>query len=443
VKNEMLIVTTSFFNKTGNQSLFETVKEYSKYYKVTLVTSADTRESIYLSVNEAKRMIPNIRIVNKRTPILKLAKKIKKLTNLISLNSTSNISPSKDRLSNSKSSFLTKVSFTLNKKSLNKIVDDLLYKGNFLPKYICAYEIGAVPTVVRLKKMFGKDIVAFAKFQGTVLGSIIDKLDMENHEIEKAYWMDYQALKIASFLDGCIMTNDGTRGKEVLEKFNVDSDKILFVPNGVSELCEKKKFDMEKHKRDFNYPIKLFTLSRLIYWKRVDLSVKIIAKLVHHFKDQRFTLNIYGPGNKDEVLEIKNLIKKLRVEKYVNYLGSVSYEQTPDVFAKNDILVSLYMMNNITNPVLEAIYYGIPVMTIYKKDLVSIMGERSSSCILLEDSEEERLIMNAANKLNSLKLQDLERLYEEMKYKSTNITTWSNRIKSEISFIENLGGTNK
>jgi len=440
MKEKMLILTGLFFNNTGNQSFYETVRGYAKHFEVTLITAADLKDCYYLGFDQAKQLFPDVRLIQTKSAVLNVAKLVKKALFKPSKNRRG-VEKRDSKLVNARVSCFSKKAFLVREALLKKEALHLIRTEAYQPKYICAYEINGVKPAIQIKQSLDNDTITFGKFQGTVLGSVVEDLGKDDHKHE--YWMDYQALKMASSLDGCIMTNDGTRGKEVLEKFNVDSDKILFVPNGVSELCEKKKFDMERHKRDFNYPIKLFTLSRLVYWKRVDLSVKIIAKLVHHFKDQRFILNIYGPGNKDEVLEIKNLIKKLRVEKYVNYLGSVSYGQTPDVFAKNDILVSLYMMNNITNPVLEAIYYGIPVMTIYKKDLVSIMGERSSSCILLEDSEEERLIMNAANKLNSLKLQDLERLYEEMKYKSTNITTWSNRIKSEISFIENLGGTNK
>jgi len=57
----------------------------------------------------------------------------------------------------------------------------------------------------------GNDTITFGKFQGTVLGSVME--DIGKNDYEHEYWMDYQAMVQVSNLDGCIMTNNGTRGK--------------------------------------------------------------------------------------------------------------------------------------------------------------------------------------------------------------------------------------
>src|SRR5690606_13243836 len=76
--------------------------------------------------------------------------------------------------------------------------------------------------------------------------------------------------------DITIMTNDGTRGAEVLRRFNNTSKKTLYWRNGVnkvpmslisqrSELRDRFNFD-----KDFIF----LTVSRLVNWKKVDRAIE-------------------------------------------------------------------------------------------------------------------------------------------------------------------------
>lgn len=436
MKEKMLILSGLFFNNTGNQSLYETVKEYTKHFEVTLITAADLKDHYYLSFSQAKQLLPDVRFIQAKSAALNTAKLVKKVLSKSVKNKRRRTEKHDSKLVNARVSYFSKKAFLVREALLRKEALHLIKTEAYRPNYICAYEINGVRPAIQVKQFLDNDTITFGKFQGTVLGSVVE--DIGENDYEHEYWMDYQAMARVSDLDGCIMTNDGTRGKEVLEKFGVESHKILFVPNGVSELCEKKKDYVQHFKKNIKYPIRLFTLSRLIYWKRVDLAVKIIAKLVHDFHDERYRLNIYGAGNRTEVNYLMRLIKETRVEEFVKYHGGVPYNQTPKVFAENDILVSLYLMNNITNPVLEAVYYGIPVLTIFKKDLVDIMGDRASGCILLQGAEEDVLITNAANKLNNIDLVKLQQLYSLMRSAQSKVKSWKERIEEEIVFLNNL-----
>ena len=64
---KLLITTSSFFNRAGNQSMLESVKEYSKYYNVAIITTAPESNSFYLTTSEAKAILPkNINIYRSR-----------------------------------------------------------------------------------------------------------------------------------------------------------------------------------------------------------------------------------------------------------------------------------------------------------------------------------------------------------------------------------------
>lgn len=43
-KGKLLVLSTLFFNKVGNQSLLENIKCYEKYFDVYLITSASERK---------------------------------------------------------------------------------------------------------------------------------------------------------------------------------------------------------------------------------------------------------------------------------------------------------------------------------------------------------------------------------------------------------------
>jgi glycosyltransferase involved in cell wall biosynthesis len=83
------------------------------------------------------------------------------------------------------------------------------------------------------------------------------------------------------------MTNDGTKGDKVLEFFGVNNEKIVFLPNGISEYLQMKKKVMNYEKTN-NNKIRLVTISRLIRWKRVFLSVEIMNIIINKFNRKEF-----------------------------------------------------------------------------------------------------------------------------------------------------------
>lgn len=438
MKQSMLILTGLFFNRTGNQSLYETVRHYSKSFNVTIISSAILPDNSYLSIEEARQLLPGVRITLCSGILSRLLSLLKRFVQSLRLSMKSKIEAAEpDHISNGSEGLLSRVAFAVRvsmlvgrgKKHIAKFADDI--------SFLCAYEIVGLEAAQNLKQNLKAAPTVFGKFQGTVLGSVVDELPSPS--IDSRFSIDIRALSAAKFIEGCIMTNDGTRGKEVLEKLGVDSGRILFIANGVSNVCQESHEYVQENKVSFSYPIRLFTLSRLVYWKRVELGPRILSKLVNEFGNRNFRLNIYGGGTAADVSRLTSTITEYGVTDYVEYHGAIPYKKTPSVFANNDILISLYIMNNITNPVLEAVFLNIPVMTIYKPDLAELIGEKAKACIMLKDSQrEEEIIQEAAEQLNAIDSEMLEKMHSNMRSLSTNIVTWDERASAELEFIRNL-----
>jgi glycosyltransferase involved in cell wall biosynthesis len=306
--------------------------------------------------------------------------------------------------------------------------------SGIIPDYICAYECGGVIPTIKLKKKFPKSI-AFGKFQGTVLGSVLDLL--KKGKKIKGFNLELDSYSQVKYLDLCIMTDDGTKGDNVLEYFGVDKNKILFLHNGISDkIIHKTK---EKPISTFsNRQIKLFTASRLIYWKRIPLAIKIMNKLKNQYSDDRFILNIYGFGNELEIQEITRLINQFGLKKTVFYQGPFSYDNVHDIYNENDILISLYMFSNVCNPVLESAYLGIPILTLYNKELKSLIGGEQYGNRFFDDSHDDKIVDDISKYLHALTNDDLFKLLSEAKTRSNLQYSWDERILSEVLRLKNL-----
>ena len=85
------------------------------------------------------------------------------------------------------------------------------------------YEILGVPAARFLSLIFRLPMVS--RFQGTILFPLLDNpLGLARH------WQHVLAYKIKSPL--VIMTNDGTQGDRVLNRFHIDPERVLFLING-------------------------------------------------------------------------------------------------------------------------------------------------------------------------------------------------------------------
>jgi glycosyltransferase involved in cell wall biosynthesis len=430
----LVILTSLFFNKVGNQSLLETVREYSKHYKVYIITSSSEAESFYKSFEEAN-LIFSENVLFFRSPQFfhKLMRKIiKAKENSIFFKKSLQFTEIDNSLINLRYNFWNIMSFKVSYFILIIYTVSLFLKKRIpVPDVICAYEIGGVFPSVFLRKFFFKKSKLLAKMQGTILFNYLKDNKLKDSEIQ----LDVEAYYLLNKFNLVTMTNDGTYGDIVLDFFNVRRDNYIFLTNGISKQVIDIKKELEYNLPANNSKIILSSVSRLIGWKRVYLSVEIMNFLINKLNNKIFFLNIYGYGNEVEVDYLKSLIKKYNLNEFVNIIGEVSHEEVSNIFMKSDFLLSLYKFTNVTNPLLEAVYLNVPIISIMDDTLSKIVSHDINQNIFLfsDNACEKDLVIEIATFLNNCEISEIRRIRIDNYFNEFSfVNSWEERVNLEV-----------
>ncbi|EPF45817.1 hypothetical protein HMPREF1222_02447 [Treponema vincentii F0403] len=427
-KPVMVIVSTLFFNRIGNQSLLETVKQYSRKYHIVFITSASKRENYYMDMKKALTIfgtdITFFHVYQTLPVVIKfllgIFLKKRKESNPVSVSGE----------------FTNTTYGKLNILSA-KVAAVFLYRKllyvikRYNPSIVCAYEVFAVRPVLKARKKYAnKHIKYLAKFQGTVLGFDYQKIN--DPAIYKRYSFDIEAFRLCNQFDVCAITNDGTNGDKVLSCFGVNSDKILYEPNGISQYIKdiKQSIRIDNTFDDIK-TINLFTLSRLIGWKRIYLSIEIMHRLVNIFNCHRYALHVYGHGSDSEIKVLEDLIKKYKLSPCVHLYGAVEHDDLIDVYNQNHVMLSLYKYTNVTNPIFEALYLNKPVITLHDNSLDSILKKIDTDRVFLfDDTTDDGIIDVISTFLNTHHFQFLKKNNHVV-----HVFDWETRINNEFKLL--------
>lgn len=109
-------------------------------------------------------------------------------------------------------------------------------------------------------------------------------------------------------------------------------------------------------------PLKLCTLSRVIKDKGIEDAVKAVGIVNREFGKRVFELDIYGPVDPDQSEWFNAL--KTNFPDYINYKGSVPFDQTVDVLKNYFALLfpTKFYTEGIPGTILDAYAAGLPVI---------------------------------------------------------------------------------
>lgn len=424
-KPVMVILTGLFFTKSGNQSLLNSLIGYSNEYKLELCTAAALDNSIYLP-KLSWPAIPGMRVTGV-WPRLSWMRRSGKTGRTES--SCADGEGQSELLVNSGTSWLTLVAFLMRAFLLAAAGAWKLHRTK--AKIVCVYEINSLPMVGVLRRLFPK-VIFFGKFQGSALGIALDQL--ERPAIASQYKLDLISLKYLEKLEFAIMTNDGTRGDEVMTRFGLAADRVLHIPNGVDDRFLLSSHSLEDRRASLvsgDVTIRSISVSRLTPWKRVPAILHSIRAVVSH--GGRIHHTLVGAGTPAEIRGIKSLLDELDLRNHVEFLPNAEFELVRDRMLKADVLISLNSGSNVSNPIFEAVSLCIPVLTIQQDELTSILGKAARHCIFI-DSDEPDLSTAAANALLMVRRVDLLDMGCGLATDRV-VLSWRERSLKEIEFI--------
>ncbi|MDI3542910.1 MAG: hypothetical protein PWP57_513 [Candidatus Atribacteria bacterium] len=215
---------------------------------------------------------------------------------------------------------------------------------------VWGYERGGVLPAKAVSKLLKAPCIT--SFQGTVLHFYLQRYGTWKTFLK----LPLDLISTRMKADLVIMTDDGTRGLDVLKQLGHHHEKILFVPNGVDlgelstvQACAKSDLGLEDNEL-------LFVMStRLVAHKRVDRALAL-AKALCDAGFDNFKLFIIGDGNDKSYL--LSLAEMMGVKEKVVFCGAVQYRQALNMIGSADMIWSFQEGSNLTNTVQDALALG-------------------------------------------------------------------------------------
>ncbi len=287
---------------------------------------------------------------------------------------------------------------------------------------VYAQEVYSVCAAKKISEKYHMPIVT--RFYGTVM---CDKPYSMYLRIRD--YPHFQALRTEA--DVVIMTNDGTKGNEVLKRVHNPSKKQFFWRNGVDYPKGTDIIPAEMQERLKGKPM-IMTLCRLNLWKHVDRAISALPAVLKTCPDTMLVVCGYGPERE----KLETQAREANVAEHVIFTGKIEHELAFAYMKETDVFLSLYDLSNLGNPLFEAMRCGKPIITLdvgatntvvedgvngvlLPADGLSRLPEEI--CCLLSDEDERKRLGEGAKR-----------------FADENFWTWDERIAAEIREVTAL-----
>ncbi len=294
---------------------------------------------------------------------------------------------------------------------------------------IYGYEVHGVLAARLLRRRWKLPTVA--RFQGTVMYPALSDAFLRYRRYE-------EVLALRAPADLYIMTNDGTRGDEVLVRLNPASrGRVRFWRNGLDmdDLKPATPKQAAAAREALGIAADRFVLMTacvLLPWKHVDRAVRALPAVRRSLPEA--LLLILGDG--EERAHLEALARELGVADAVRFEGAVAQAEVCRYLSAADVFLSLNDLSNVGNPLLEAMACGKPIVTIDNGTTSELIRDGETGLLL--PSGEPKGVSDAVLLLARDKaLRD--RLAKGARgYATANFWTWEQRLAAELDEVEKL-----
>ena len=159
------------------------------------------------------------------------------------------------------------------------------------------------------------------------------------------------ALRRASAL-ACVSTYSKTRSLEMAPRARAE-----IVPNGVDTSQFYPPTDAKA--RGIEKRFKIVTTSTLIPRNGIDILIRAFGLLMREHPHAHLTIAGEGPLEK----ELRALVKQLRIDQHVDFIGTLRHDQVPDLLRQSDLFVRPSRAEGFGVSFIEAMACGLPVVT--------------------------------------------------------------------------------
>lgn len=144
---------------------------------------------------------------------------------------------------------------------------------------------------------------------------------------------------------------------------------IFYIPNGIdTKLSTRVKASAVNNK------INMGCLGRLAEEKNTIGLICAINLLSIEVKE-KITLNIMGPFDSEYAKKCKNLVKELKLQKYIQFSGKVNSDEKWDRLLELDLYIQPSLSEGASLTILEAMYSGLPIIATRTCNVSYIHGQ--------------------------------------------------------------------
>lgn len=262
------------------------------------------------------------------------------------------------------------------------------------------------------------------KFQGTILKAT----NRDKSLAVKYFPHNYFSLNKS---DLCLMVNDGTDGNYYAKQRGCEN--IFFEPHGVFqyEHNEKKLEILRSLKK--NRKFILFNNASGSTWKRPDRIIRALLRLDENVLENISLITTYYGPDRVELIEYT---KAKGLDKNVVFAEKLDNIQCNYILQNSDVVIMTNDISNLGNPVLEAIFYKIPIVSINDESLDGFVTDKEDSLLINLDANFDKNIANAIETLYKDKgyYQNLKRNMN----KNNQVKELSVQQAREFNHIKNL-----
>lgn len=237
--------------------------------------------------------------------------------------------------------------------------------------------------------------------------------------------------------DLLIITNDGTRGDRVAERFGIPPGKFWFPVNGVDSAVVALPGDRESTRMRIGAadddPV-VISVGRLVAWKRMD---RVITAFALASRGAGGTPRLLLAGDGPEQGPLEDHARRLGVADRVHFLGNVSRTALREHLAAADIAAFAYEHSNVGSSLLEAMQAGKPILSIANGDTPRFVEDGVSGLLAGTSSVDDEFPRLMRRLFDDDALRN--RLAgEAAAWAEANLPSWSERMDRECEILEQL-----
>jgi len=255
-----------------------------------------------------------------------------------------------------------------------------------------------------------------------------DSLDVFSHQ--RKYNFSIRLLKYgqefgAFMADKIITPSEYLRG--IISNWGINPEKIFVIHNAFTPILIT---DTKEELREI-YGLKgsvLFSAGRMVPWKGFETLISILPDILISFPETMLVVAGDGP----EENHLRNIVKKLSLEKHVVFLGRVPKETVLRYMRASDIFLLNTFYEGFSHELLEALSVGAPIITTNVGGNPELL-ENGKEGILLSYNDEEGFKRSITRLLKDSNLREKFSVAGEEKLKQWSVERAVSEILKQLS----------